>query len=147
MRKILIILCSFIIFYCNAQIKKINFLIMIDEKPSLIVSNLQIESQSMKTINANYNVGTIDISEDYYSTLISDESPSLNLTFEAILPNRAISSKYLVNIPKLFFNQKYIIINIFNKNSKTFKKRYSKKDQINKEYYVVIETPSSMKFD
>lgn len=147
MRKILIILCSFVIFLCNAQLKKINFLIMIDEKPCLIVSNLQLASQSMKNINADYNVGTIDISENNYSTIISDKSSSLNLTFEAILQSHAVSSKYSINIPKLFLTQKYIIINIFNKNSKTFKKRYSKKDQINKEYYVVIETPSSMKFD
>lgn len=120
---------------------------MIDEKPCLIVSNLQLASQSMKNINADYNVGTIDISENNYSTIISDKSSSLNLTFEAILQSHAVSSKYSINIPKLFLTQKYIIINIFNKNSKTFKKRYSKKDQINKEYYVVIETPSSMKFD
>lgn len=147
MRKILVILCSFVIFSCNAQLKKINFLIMIDEKPSLIVSNLQIESQSMKTINANYNVGTIDISEDHYSILISDESPSLNLTFEAILPNHPISSKYLVNIPKLFFNQKYVIINIFNMDNKEYRKKYFKLMKFKKDYYVVIETPNSMKFD
>jgi len=147
MRKILVIVCCFVIFSCNAQLKKINFLIMIDEKPCLVVSDLQIGLESMKIINADYNVGTIDIPESNYSTIISDESASLNLTFETILPNHTVSSKYSVNIPKSFFNQKYIIINIFNMDNKEYRKKYFKLMKLKKEYYVVAETPNSMKFD
>ncbi|MCS3530754.1 hypothetical protein [Chryseobacterium sp. JUb7] len=147
MKKTIIIFFTFIAFLYNAQIRKSNLLIMIDEKPCLIVNNLQLESQTMKSINANYVVGTIDISENDYTRLLTDQSMSFNLNFESILANHSLSSKYEVTIPKIYLNQKYIIINIFNMNIKNYRKKYSELIKNNKEYYVVIETPNSMKFD
>ncbi|MBW7674749.1 hypothetical protein [Chryseobacterium chendengshani] len=147
MKKTMVMICCLLLFLCNAQLKKINFLIMIDEKPCLIVSNLQIESQSMKSINANYNVGAIDISEDNYSTMIDDKSSSFNLTFEAILSKNTYLSIYSIIIPKFFFNQKYIIVNIFNMDNKIYRKKYSKLMKDKSKYYVVIETPNSMRFN
>ncbi|MBW8522458.1 hypothetical protein K0U91_13180 [Chryseobacterium chendengshani] len=56
----------------------------------------------MKSINANYNVGAIDISENNYSTMIDDKSSSFNLTFEAILSKNTYLSIYSIIIPKFF---------------------------------------------
>jgi hypothetical protein len=140
-----IVLCfTLIIFFYQAQSKKINFLIMIDEKPSVLNNNLQLSSPSMEIIKANYIVGTIDFSENDYKKLFDDNSSYFNVTFETILPQHTFASNYSITIPKNFIKQKYIIINIFNMDNKIYKRRYSKLIKDNKEYYIVIETPSSM---
>lgn len=147
LKRSIILVFIFIFFLFQSQLKKVNVLIMIDEKPSLINENLQINSKSMDIITANYIVGTIDFSEDNYTRLLNDKSSYFNLNFEAIVPKNVSALKYSIAIPKDFLYQKYIIINIFNMDNKIYKRKYSKLIKNNKEYYVVIETPNSMKFD
>ena len=120
---------------------------MVDEKPCLIVSNLQIESMSMKAMTANYIVGTVDFTENNYERFINDKSSEFNFNFETILPKHNFPVNYLITIPKDFLKHEYVIINIFNMDNRTYKKKYSKLIKNNKEYYVIIETPNSMKFD
>lgn len=143
--KYLFILCLFLSSYFFSQTKKINFLIMIDEKPCLVVNNLQFLSSFGETIDGDYNVGTIDLSDENYNKLINEHSVNFDISFETLLPKSLLVQKYTFSLPKVFFNQKYIIVNIFSKANKAYKKRYLEKN--NQEYYVVIETPNSMKFD
>lgn len=51
--KYLFILCLFLSSYFFSQTKKINFLIMIDEKPCLVVNNLQFLSSFGETIDGD----------------------------------------------------------------------------------------------
>lgn len=147
MKKAVAISFLFMLSLYNAQLIKRNFLIMVDEAPCYIVANLELTSQSIKPINPNYIVGTIDFSENNYAKLLIDKSESFDLSFETILPNKSFPLKYSINIPKSFLNQDYIIINIFNMDNKKYKRKYSKLIKDKKEYYVVIKTPSAMKFD
>jgi hypothetical protein len=140
----IVFILTFSVFY--AQCKKANLLIMIDEKPSLTINNFYIDSQSEKDIRVKYSVGGIDLNDDIYTKLLNDQSQNLKLNFEAILPNKTFAAKYVIEIPNFFLNQDYIIINIFNLDNKKYKKKYLKMALNNKDYYVVIETPSSMKF-
>jgi len=137
----------FLLILCKAQLKKINVLIMIDEKPSLITENLQLSSKSLEPIKANYIVGTIDLTEENFTKFFNDNAADFNLSFNTILPKRNFASNYSIIIPKNFLKQKYIIINIFNMDNKIYKRKYLKLIKNTKEYYVVIETPNSMKFD
>jgi hypothetical protein len=137
----------FLLILFKAQSKKINILIMIDEKPSLITENLQLSSKSLEPIKANYIVGTVDLTEENYTKLFNDKAADFNLSFNTILPKRTFASNYSIIIPKNFLKQEYIIINIFNMDNKIYKRKYSKLIKNIKEYYVVIETPNSMKFD
>ncbi|ROI06327.1 hypothetical protein EGI16_00015 [Chryseobacterium sp. G0240] len=135
----------FSVFY--TQCKKANLLIMIDEKPSLTISDFYISSQSEEKIKAKYTVGGIDLNDETYTKLLNNQSQNLNLNFEAILPNKTFATKYVIEIPKSFFSQDYLIVNIFNLDNKKYKNKYSNLIKDNKKYYVVIETPSSMKFN
>ncbi|MCU7613910.1 hypothetical protein N0B16_05625 [Chryseobacterium sp. GMJ5] len=130
-----------------AQCKKANLLIMIDENPSLTISDFYIGSSLEENIKVKYSVGSIDLNDDIYTKLMNNQSENINLSFEAILPNKPFASKYIVSVPKTFFNQDYIIVNIFNLYHKKYRKKYLKLVKNNKEYYVVLETPNSMKFD
>jgi hypothetical protein len=145
--KYFFLLCLFFSSYVLSQTKKINFLIMVDEKPCLMVNDMHLNSPSMGSIDINYTVGTIDLSDDNYYKFTNDKSLNFTVSFETFLPKSALIQKYLFSVPKEFLNQKYIIINIFNKDNEIYKKRYSKADKHNKEYYVVISSPNSMKFD
>ena len=143
-------LLSFVLFSSSffSQTKKINFLIMIDEQPCLSTYDMRLISPSMGSVDVNYIVGTIDLSDDNYDKLSNDQSSNFDVSFETLLSKSLFSQKYLISVPKIFLKQAYIIINIFNKDNKVYKKRYSgvnKNDK--KEYYVVIKTPSAMKFD
>ncbi|WP_148043460.1 MULTISPECIES: hypothetical protein [unclassified Chryseobacterium] len=120
---------------------------MIDEKPSLTISDFYISSQSEEKIKAKYTVGGIDLNDETYTKLLNNQSQNLNLNFEAILPNKTFATKYVIEIPKSFFSQDYLIVNIFNLDNKKYKNKYSNLIKDNKKYYVVIETPSSMKFN
>jgi len=62
-------------------------------------------------------------------------------------PNLVKGINYNMVIPKTYLNYDYLIINVFNMYDKISKKKYNKLIKNNKEYYVVIETPGSMKFD
>ncbi|WP_129059782.1 hypothetical protein [Chryseobacterium sp. CH25] len=121
-RKSIVLILVFAMILFKAQTKKINILIMIDEKPCLIANNMLISSQSIDLIDVDYIVGTINLSDDNYDKLINNKSSSFNIGFEAILPKFTFAQKYLISIPKEFLNQKYIIINIFNINNKIYKK-------------------------
>jgi len=130
-----------------SQIKKNNFLIMIDEKPCLTIYDMQISSPSMGSIEADYIVGTIDLSDNNYYKLANDNSLNFDVSFETFLPKSPLVQKYIFSLPKEFIKQKYIIINIFNKSSKIYKKRYSRVNKDKKEYYVVITSPDFSKLD
>ncbi|WP_300354708.1 hypothetical protein [Chryseobacterium sp.] len=121
---------------------------MIDDQPCILTYNMQVNTPSMGSIEAKYIVGTIDLSEENYSKFINDESLDFQISFETILPKFSTAKKYLVSIPKIFLNQEYIIINIFNKDSKLYKKRFGGVNKKNrKEYYIVMSTRNAMKFD
>ncbi|MBP1165651.1 MULTISPECIES: hypothetical protein [unclassified Chryseobacterium] len=146
-KKYTLLLFIFFSSYFFSQIKKINFLIMIDEKPCLIVNDLRLSSSSVGLLDANYIVGTINLSDENYNKLINDKSSNFDVNFETILPKLPLAQKYIFSLPKEFLNQKYIIINIFNKSSKIYKKRYSGGNKNNKEYYVVITSPDFSKLE
>lgn len=140
------LICLFFSSYFLSQTKKINFLIMIDEKPCLIVNDLLISSPSIGLLDVNYIVGTIDLSDENYNKLANDKSLNFNISFETFLPKFPLAQKYVFSLPKEFLNQKYIIVNIFNKGSKIYRKRYSGGNK-NKEYYIVITSPDFSKLD
>lgn len=131
-----------------SQTKKINFLIMIDDQPCLRTYNVRLISPSLGSIDVDYVVGTIDLSDENYNKLVNNNSLNFDVSFETFLSKSVFSQKYLISIPKEFLNQKYIIINIFNKGNKIYKKRYSGVNKENrKEYYAIIIGPNFSKFD
>jgi len=87
------------------------------------------------------------LSNDYYNKIINDNSPNLDVQFEAFSSKSPLSKKYIFSLPKEFLNQKYIIVNIFTRGSKVYQKRYSKGSKNSKDYYVVITSPDFSKFD
>ncbi len=146
-KKVLILACSFILTTYYSQCKKLNILIMIDEEPCLTVNNFYINiPPSTEKIEFKYTVGSVDISDNFYTSLLNTSSQNINIGFEAIIPNKVFVSKYLVNLPKVYLNQEYVIINIFNLDKKKYRKRFSKIAK-NDKYYVIIKSPSSMRFD
>jgi hypothetical protein len=129
----------------SAQCKKMNLLIMIDEEPSLSVSNFYIDVPQSEGKIYNYVVGTVELDDIFYDNLSNIESENINISFGAIIPDRVSVSKYSVNLPKVYLYQDYVIINIFNLDKKKYKKRFSKISK-NEDYYVIIKSPASMKF-
>ncbi|KFF15507.1 hypothetical protein [Chryseobacterium sp. JM1] len=111
-----------------------------------MINDLRISSTSIGILDVNYIVGTIDLSDENYNKLANDKSLNFDISFETFLPKLPLAQKYVFSLPKEFLNQKYIIVNIFNKGSKIYKKRYSEGDR-NKEYYVVITSPDFSKLD
>lgn len=86
---------------------------MIDEEPSLTINNFYISSQSEENVKAKYAVGGIDLNDETYIKLLNSQSQNINLNFEAILPNKAFATKYVIEVPNSFFRQDYLVINIF----------------------------------
>lgn len=120
---------------------------MVDEKPCLIVKDMRLDSPSMGSIEGNYIVGTVDLRDDNYDKLTNDNSLNFDISFETFSSKSPLAQKYTFSLPREFLMQKYIIVNIFNKDSKIYKKRYSGRNKSNKEYYVVITGPDFSKFD
>lgn len=121
---------------------------MIDEQPCVLAYDVEINSTSMSSIEAKYTVGTIDFSDENYNRFINDKSQNFELSFRTFLPKSSLPNKYIISIPKNFLNQEFIIIDIFNKGNKLYKKRYSGVNKNSKkEYYVVMSTRNAMKFD
>lgn len=146
LKKTLNLICAFMLTSYYAQCKKLNLLIMIDDEPSLTVSNFHINLPQLTEKKIyKYVVGTVQIDDNFHQDLSSISSENINVDFGAIIPNRVSVSRYSINIPKVYFNQEYIIINIFNLDKKKYKKRFSKFSK-NDEYYVIIKSPESMKF-
>jgi len=146
LKKILNLICVFMLTSYYTQCKKLNLLIMIDDEPSLTISNFHINlPQSIEKKVYKYVVGTIELDDVFYKNLSSVTSENINVDFGAIITDKVSVSKYSINIPKVYFNQEYIIINIFNLDKKKYKKRFSKFSK-NDEYYVIIKSPASMKF-
>lgn len=119
---------------------------MIDEKPALIIDDFYILSSFKKNIKAKYSVGTINFDDENYNKLLNDKSQNITLNFGALLPSKTFTSKYVVEIPKSFLNQDYTIVNIFNMDNKKYRKKYLKIMQKKRDYYIIVETPISMKF-
>lgn len=140
----IIFVLTFSIF--SSQCKKVNLLIMIDEKPALVVNDFYILSSFEESMKVKYSVGTINLDDENYTKLLNDKSQNITLNFESLLASKTFASKYAVEIPKSFLNQDYIIVNIFNMDNKKYKKKYLKTMQEKKDYYIVVETPNSMKF-
>lgn len=146
--KALPLICIFLITIYHAQCKRFNILIMIDEQPCLTVGNFYIDiPSSTERKEFKYIVGSVDVNEDFYADLLRSSSQNVNINFEAIIPDKAFTSKYTINLPKTFLYHEYIIINIYNLDKKKYRRKYAKLIKDSKEYYVVIKTPHTMKFD
>lgn len=146
LKKGLTLICVFTLTVFYSQCKRLNILIMIDEEPCLTVNNFYINiPPSIEKNEFNYIVGSVDINSNFSTNLFNTPSQNVNIGFEAIIPDKVFNMKYLIHVPKVYLNQEYIIINIFNLDKKKYRKRFSKIAD-NDEYYVIIKSPYSMKF-
>jgi hypothetical protein len=101
-------------------------------------------------IQGKYIPGDLTLESDDFNKLESSNTKDFEISFSAILTvNQDLVKelKYNITIPKDYLNKEYFIINIFNIYNKISKKRFQKLIKNSKEYYVVIETQNSMKFD
>jgi len=147
-KKILTLVCFFILITCNAQCKRFNIIVMIDEQPCLTIHDFYINiPPSMEKNEFKYVVGSVDVSDNFYANLLNTSSQNINIGFGAVIPNKVFASKYIINFPKSYLYHEYIIINIYNMDNKKYRRKYSNIVKGNKEYYVVIKTPNLLKFD
>lgn len=147
-KKILTLICFFILITFNAQCKRFNIIVMIDEQPCLTVNDFYINiPPSMENNEFKYVVGSVDVSDNFYANLLNTSSQNINIGFRAVIPNKVFASKYIINFPKSYLYHEYIIINIYNMNNKKYRRKYLNLVKDNKEYYVVIKTPNLLKFD
>ncbi|MCA6066192.1 hypothetical protein JI747_003310 [Chryseobacterium sp. RG1] len=152
LKKYIFLLCLFFSSSFFSQNESINMIILIDGEINKSIYDFTISDSKIteKKILGEYVPGNLNFEMQDYSGFIKNSTDNYKISFNTILTiNKNLVSKksYNMEIPKFFLNQNYIIINIFNKDSKIYKKRYSGVNKNNKEYYIVIETPSSMKFD
>jgi hypothetical protein len=142
------LICLFLLVIYHAQCKRLNILIMIDEKPCLTVNNFSINiPPSIEKNKFKYIVGSVDVNDNFYLGLLNSSSQNVNINFGAIIPDKVFISKYSISIPKIYLSEEYIIISIYNLDNKKYRNKYTKLVKDSKEYYVVIKTPNSMKFD
>lgn len=125
---------------------------MIDEKISKSIYDFTINDPTIagKMIVGKYTPGNLTFETSDYNKFIKNDIKNYKISFNAIetITKDLVSEKsYDMEIPSFFLNQEYVIIYIFKMNNKTYKKKYSKLIKDNKEYYVIIETPNSMKFN
>jgi len=148
-------LLSFLLFanYFFSQTKKLNLIIVNDREISKSVYDFKITptNGSLKeSITGKYIPGDLILDSKDFDKLLSIDTKDFEVSFTTISTvNKDLVKdfKYVVTIPKVYFNSEYLIVNIFNMYNKISQKKYSKLIKNNKEYYVVIETPNSMKFD
>ncbi|PZU82742.1 MAG: hypothetical protein DI529_13760 [Chryseobacterium sp.] len=133
-----------------SQSKRINMIILVDQEICISVNEFKINT--LKPIIAKYRVGNLDLSNSEYEYILNDkeENIDVDITNSVLNKNKIYFENlhYKFILPKVYLKQEYIIINIYSKGNKFYKKRYSgvsKQDR--KEYYIVIEGPNSMKFD
>lgn len=127
-------------------------IILIDGEISKSIYDFTISDSKTteKKILGEYLPGDLIFEMQDYNGFIKNNADNYKISFNTILTiNKNLVSKksYNMEIPKFFLNQKYIIINIFNMDNKIFRKKYHKLIKDSKEYYVIIESPNSMKFD
>ncbi len=149
-------LLSFLIFSgCFfSQTKKINLIILNDREISKSIYDFKIrpidDNSLNEPIQGKYIPGDLTLESDDFNKLESSNTKDFEISFSAILTvNQDLVKelKYNITIPKDYLNKEYFIINIFNIYNKISKKRFQKLIKNSKEYYVVIETQNSMKFD
>ncbi|MGG7549800.1 hypothetical protein ACQ7CX_04175 [Chryseobacterium arthrosphaerae] len=146
-----------IIFFSSclfSQSRKLNLIILNDQEISKSIFDFKITAINNNSLNESitgkYIPGDLIIESKDFDRLLSSDNKDFEMSFTAIStvnPDLVKEFKYSIMIPKIYLNYDYLIINIFNMYNKNSRKKYSKLIKNNKEYYVVIETPNSMKFD
>jgi len=110
LKKILNLICAFMLTSYYAQCKKLNLLIMIDDEPSLTVSNFHINfPQFTEKYIYKYVVGTVELDDNFYKDLSSVSSENINVEFGAIITDRvSVSRSRIYNHQYIQFRQKEI---------------------------------------
>lgn len=153
LKQAFLLLFSLFANYFFSQTKKLNLIIVNDREISKSIYDFKItslSSSSNESITGKYITGDLLIDCKDFDKLLSSNTKDFEISFTVISTvNKDLVKdfKYTMTIPKAYFNSDYLIINIFNMYNKISKKKYSKLIKNNKDYYIVIETPNSMKFD
>ncbi|WP_261511753.1 hypothetical protein [Chryseobacterium paludis] len=149
-------LLSFLLFSTLflSQTKKINLIILNDREISRSIYDVTLkpitDDSLANPIIGKYVPGDLVLESKDFDKLLSSNNKDFEMSFTAIStvnPNLVKEINYNIVMPKIYLNYEYLIINVFNMYDKVSKKKYNKLIKNNKEYYVVIETPGSMKFD
>ncbi|WP_294314796.1 hypothetical protein [uncultured Chryseobacterium sp.] len=150
-----IILLSFLLFanYFFSQNRKLNLIIVNDREISKSIYDFKItpfNSSLDEAITGKYIPGELILDSKDFDRLLSSNTKDFKISFTIISTvNKDLVKdfKYAITIPKVYLNSEYLIVNIFNIYNKISKRKYSKLIKSDKDYYIIIETPNSMKFD
>lgn len=150
-----VLLLSFLLFanYFFSQSKKLNLIIVNDQEVSKSIYDFTItplNSSLNESITGRYIPGDLILDSKDFDRLLSSNTKDFKISFTIISSvNKDLVKdfKYTITIPKVYLNSEYFIVNIFNMYNKISKKKYSKLIKSDKEYYIIVETPNSMKFD
>lgn len=150
----LLLIIIFISSNLFSQTKNINLIILNDRNISKSVFNFKITPLNYnsleESVSGSYIPGNLVLESKDFDKLMNSNFENFEISFTQILtvnPDLVKELKYKVKIPKYYLNYEYLIVNIFNMYDKTSKKKYNKLIKNNKEYYIVVENPNSMKFD
>jgi len=137
-----------------SQTKRINLIILNDREISKSIYDVTLkpinDDSVVSPIIGKYVPGDLVLESKDFDKLLFSNSKDFEMSFTAIStvnPNLVKQTNYKVIIPKIYLNDEYLILNIFNMYNKVSKKKYHKLINNDKEYYVIIESPNSMKFN
>lgn len=137
-----------------SQTKRINLIILNDREISKNIYDVTLkpinDDSVVSPIIGKYVPGDLVLESKDFDKLLFSNSKDFEMSFTAIStvnPNLVKQTNYKVIIPKIYLNDEYLILNIFNMYNKVSKKKYHKLINNDKEYYVIIESPNSMKFN
>ena len=137
-----------------SQTKRINLIILNDREISKSIYDVTLkpinDDSLVSPIIGKYVPGDLVLESKDFDKLLFSNIKDFEMSFTAIStvnPNLVKQTNYKVIIPKIYLNDEYLILNIFNMYNKVSKKKYHKLINNDKEYYVIIESPNSMKFN
>lgn len=148
--KMFLFLC-FIMFnltlFGQDQNKRLNFILLIDNeipKTSIYDSFFKIKDSTgviKDQIAVDYQVGGLIIPGSYYKKLFLQNSKSkivIQFKYKIFLPDSAQVNQYEYEMPANWFNEKYIILKVYNYSNKESRRKY----YFNKKSYrIIIQTP------
>lgn len=113
----------------SQETKEFDFIVSIDEeivktlyKPTLVEKN---GSNIVRTVSVSYHPGNISLNANDFDNLFSGQDNKVYLKFdynEYINGNQEIYN-YEIEVGKNWFEQKYVILRIYNLDKKKYRKR------------------------
>lgn len=134
MKKLLLILVFLLGQVASAQDSKraCNFIIAVDEDIALALANSTIilsqGNNNLRTIHFNYYPGNLSMNQTDYNEIMQFKGTILlKFDYYEYLKGQQKVMNYEIEMAKIWFEQPYLILNIYNTNKKKYRKLESLK--------------------